>query len=582
MSSLLYNGEARTSFTARNKTTRELSTLRSGLTSVQRAAAALGVTFGALSAAAAVRELVEINAEYQKLNASLITVTGSQVAANNVMANLIEFSKQTPFQISEITESYIKMKALGLDPTEEALTSFGNTSAAMGKDLNQMIEAVADASTGEFERLKEFGIKSKSQGENVTFIFQGVSTTVRKEASEIQAYLQSIGREKFGDAMALQMGTIGGAISNLNGEWDTLINKIGDSGANDTVVWSITAATNALRDMGDAIDELSDRESAFQQTVSWLNTGSNQIIDFIRQGLGGGNRGDFTPEQLENLHNGIDISNMTIGLGVGDNIQTAIDRRALELALQQNTFNKTGYVPEAVGYLGDAWLSRDIGMIGANARTDTSAEELRKLQEVNAQKYQIEIEQGQMMRDLWMTRADEKYEIISRGLDAEIQAEEAARQQKEQIWSSSLSTFTNLTNALYVMGNKGSRRMFELNKIAGIAEATISTYRGAAKALELGWPMGPIAAAAITAQGLAQVASIQSQTFSGGSSSYSTAAGGASPVVTTPDASGADTQQEQQLTIILKGAVTDAYVEEDLIPMINEAGKRNVKIVYET
>ena len=35
----------------------------------------------------------------------------------------------------------------------------------MGKSLNQMIEAVADATTGEFERLKEFGIKARTHGE---------------------------------------------------------------------------------------------------------------------------------------------------------------------------------------------------------------------------------------------------------------------------------------------------------------------------------------------------------------------------------------------------------------------------------
>jgi diaminopimelate decarboxylase len=69
-------------------------------------------------------------------------------------------TSETPFGLAQATQGFVKMKALGLDPTRAALTSFGNTASAMGKDLNQMIEAVADASTGEFERLKEFGIKA--------------------------------------------------------------------------------------------------------------------------------------------------------------------------------------------------------------------------------------------------------------------------------------------------------------------------------------------------------------------------------------------------------------------------------------
>ena len=60
----------------------------------------------------------------------------------------------------------------------------------MAKTLNQMIEAVADAATGEFERLKEFGIKAKSEGDKVSFIFRGVTTTVKKESNAIQNYYQ--------------------------------------------------------------------------------------------------------------------------------------------------------------------------------------------------------------------------------------------------------------------------------------------------------------------------------------------------------------------------------------------------------
>ena len=58
-------------------------------------------------------------------------------------------------------QGFTKLVALGLNPSQRAMESYGNTAAAMGKDLSQMIEAVADAATGEFERLKEFGIKSK-------------------------------------------------------------------------------------------------------------------------------------------------------------------------------------------------------------------------------------------------------------------------------------------------------------------------------------------------------------------------------------------------------------------------------------
>lgn len=89
-----------------------------------------------------------------------------------------------------------------------------------------MTLAVADATTGEFERLKEFGIKAKSQGEKVTFTFQGVSKTIGKNAQEIEGYLHSIGDVQFAGAMEAQADTLNVALSNMG---DSLVKAIGDS-----------------------------------------------------------------------------------------------------------------------------------------------------------------------------------------------------------------------------------------------------------------------------------------------------------------------------------------------------------------
>ncbi|MFD2112567.1 glycoside hydrolase family protein [Thiorhodococcus fuscus] len=131
------------------------------------------------------------------------------------------------------------------------MRSYGNTASAMGKDLNQMIEAVADASVGEFERLKEFGIKASSEGDQVALTFQGVTTTIGKNSREIQDYLLAIGNVQFAGAMDRQMDTLGGAISNVK---DALLQAwvaLGDSGLTDAVV-------RGLKWIADWIGEISD------------------------------------------------------------------------------------------------------------------------------------------------------------------------------------------------------------------------------------------------------------------------------------------------------------------------------------
>lgn len=159
---------------------------------------------------------VKSAADMETLKTSLDTVfQGDTAAADSAFAQIKEFAATTPFQMEEVASAFIKLKNLGLDPSIASLTSYGNTASALGKSLDQMIEAVADASVGEFERLKEFGIKAKSQGDNVAFTFQGVTTTVGKNSEEISQYLQNIGNVNFAGSIERQAGTFAGKLSTL-------------------------------------------------------------------------------------------------------------------------------------------------------------------------------------------------------------------------------------------------------------------------------------------------------------------------------------------------------------------------------
>ena len=235
------------------KTKGSVASLGSSFTGLRTAVAAVVTTLGAAGLAKSIFATVKST---QVLQASLKTVTGSVEAANTAWADLLEFAKTTPFTLDQSVQGFIRMKSLGLDPTERALRSFGNTSAAMGKDLMQMIEAVADASTGEFERLKEFGIRASKQGDQITFTFQGVETTVRNSSTAISGYLEEIGNTTFAGAMTDQMDTLAGKTSNLEDGVDQLFRAIGEAGATDAFEASIDAAAQTVETLTENVDIL--------------------------------------------------------------------------------------------------------------------------------------------------------------------------------------------------------------------------------------------------------------------------------------------------------------------------------------
>ena len=187
---------------------------------------------------------VKAAAQVEIWKANLLTMTKSSEGADSAYRALVDFAAKTPFSLKQSVEGFTKLSSLGLSTSTDIMTSYGNTAAAMGKSMSQMIEAVADATTGEFERLKEFGIKAKQQGDKVSFTFQGVTKTVNKNAADIQKYIVDIGKVNFGGAMARQMATAQGAFSNLEDQIFNTLAAMGDGVLNKTV-GKITSAITA-------------------------------------------------------------------------------------------------------------------------------------------------------------------------------------------------------------------------------------------------------------------------------------------------------------------------------------------------
>jgi hypothetical protein len=256
--------------TAKDKTDKAVDSVKRNLKSVDDAADSVKLAVGAMGAAtglvmgALATSVARTTITFEKLQASLITVTGSAENAEAAFGALKEFAATTPFQLEEVVQSFIKLKALGLKPSQEALESYGNTAAAMGKSLDQFIEAVADAATGEFERLKEFGIKASSEGDRVRFTFQGITTEIGKNAEEIEGYLKSIGNTQFAGAMELQMDTLGGAVSNLEDSISLLQAAIGEAGLSDALKSAAGYTAQFAKDLTALTNVAGEAESSMQ------------------------------------------------------------------------------------------------------------------------------------------------------------------------------------------------------------------------------------------------------------------------------------------------------------------------------
>jgi len=123
------------------------------------------------------KQILDTTAKFEKFGIVLRNTLGD-TQGNAALDMIASFAATTPFQLDEVTAAFIKMSNQGFVPTREEMVKLGDVASTTGKSFDQLTEALLDAQTGQFERLKEFGIKASAQGDKVTFSFREQRTTV--------------------------------------------------------------------------------------------------------------------------------------------------------------------------------------------------------------------------------------------------------------------------------------------------------------------------------------------------------------------------------------------------------------------
>lgn len=209
-----------------NKSKQSLSGFEQG---VKKVGTAIIAAFAFSQVVSFGNQVVQVTAEFQKLSAVLTNTLGSSSMAQRALTDIQEFASVTPYGVAELTQSFVKLANQGFAPTTEELRKLGDLASSTGKGFDQLTEAIIDAQTGEFERLKEFGIRASKEGDRVSFTFKGVKTQTDFTNDSIRAYILSLGDlEGVSGSMAAISDTLGGAISNLGDSYTTMLNVIGD------------------------------------------------------------------------------------------------------------------------------------------------------------------------------------------------------------------------------------------------------------------------------------------------------------------------------------------------------------------
>jgi hypothetical protein len=239
--------------------------------SVQRLLPFLSALFVVNTVIQFAKALFEVNRQYELFELKAKSALyGSKLAVDEYYSALQRIDIKSLFDITELEEGLVKLLNRRILLTEEELQSLADTAEAVGtkgaQSFNQIVDALLDATVGQFKRLEELGVGVDATGKKLKLTFAGTTTEVDKGTEAIKQYI--LGMNKMNGASELSAktaNTLEGKLSSLKTQFDNLIRKIGEMGA-----------TNAF---GSLLDGGSKVLSMFDQML----TGAERIVNFFNQ-----------------------------------------------------------------------------------------------------------------------------------------------------------------------------------------------------------------------------------------------------------------------------------------------------------
>lgn len=188
-----------------------------------------------------ISQMVAVRSEFQQLEISFGTMLKSKEKANALMAQMTELAAKTPFGLQEVSEGAKRLLAIQVPAEEvtETLRRMGDVAAGLGVPMGQLIhvygqvKAQGKLMTNDLYQFMNAGIPiiaelSKVVGKSETEIKDMVSAG-KIGFPEVQAVIKNMTNEGglFFNLMAEQSKSLGGQISNLQDNFDQMLNEIG-------------------------------------------------------------------------------------------------------------------------------------------------------------------------------------------------------------------------------------------------------------------------------------------------------------------------------------------------------------------
>ena len=218
-----------------------VTALNQGLLGVNKVAGLAATALGAIGGANIIRRVVGVSQRFEDLRTTLKSVTGSANAGAEAFDFISTFSTKTQFGIEDLTNTFVKLKTAGIEPTEELLTTFTDA-AAVTTDQIGSLQAITDLFSRtvggglgleELERLGDRGVPVLTILRDKLGLARDQISEFGKSAEGARKITEALAegiREQFGGATEARLNNLSTSFSNFNIALDKAADKLGQQG----------------------------------------------------------------------------------------------------------------------------------------------------------------------------------------------------------------------------------------------------------------------------------------------------------------------------------------------------------------
>ena len=272
-----------------NKFNRGLSKVSSNFVNKVNGMVGTGIKllkWGIVGSAGALVGVSKIGADFEALGARMETAfQGNKKKAAEYFKWANEFANKTPFGNEEVIDAVVRLKSYGYEDPRRLMTILGDMAGAYGKTLEQSVEAYADASRGEFERLKEFGIQ---KAEVIKFAKKEMGKEIKmsgekvKDMDTFMKALEGLIKSRSKDGMKHLANTLSGMLSTTKGLLKYNIAKL--VGVTDEGNVRAGSLIDRIKQKFEKFNTYMESEEGKKAMNKWIETFDNalpQVIEIV-------------------------------------------------------------------------------------------------------------------------------------------------------------------------------------------------------------------------------------------------------------------------------------------------------------